>query len=166
MVSCLWLCNPMHDSPPAPLSMEFSMQEHWSRLPFPPLGIFPNQGSNLRPLCCLHWHVDSLPVAPTGKLSWWGIESNFCKGPVVEEKPSRFLNLPFSILPKGLCTNCLLFLDHCAPPHCSCLDPVLYLISLISGLCEFSTLYLLSDYIPPCYNIYYSHHFILLPLFR
>ena len=97
------------------------MQEHWSRLPFPPLGIFPNQGSNLCPLCCLHWHVDSLPVAPTGKLSWWGIESNFCKGPVVEEKPSRFLNLPFYILPKGLCTNCLLFLDHCAHPHCSCL---------------------------------------------
>ncbi|KAB0351469.1 hypothetical protein FD754_016326, partial [Muntiacus muntjak] len=29
--------------------------------------------------------------------------------------------LCFSICSAGLCTNCLLFLDHCAHPHCSCL---------------------------------------------
>ena len=28
----------------APLSMEFSRQEYWSRLPFPPLGDLPNAG--------------------------------------------------------------------------------------------------------------------------
>ena len=28
----------------APLSMEFSKQEYWSRLPFPTLGGFPNLG--------------------------------------------------------------------------------------------------------------------------
>ena len=28
----------------APLSMEFSRQEYWSRLPFPPLGDLPNPG--------------------------------------------------------------------------------------------------------------------------
>ena len=28
----------------APLSMGFSRQEHWSRLPFPPPGDFPDQG--------------------------------------------------------------------------------------------------------------------------
>ena len=30
----------------APVSMEFSRQEHWSGLRFPPQGIFPSQGSN------------------------------------------------------------------------------------------------------------------------
>ena len=28
----------------APLSMGFSQQEYWSRLPFPPLGVLPDQG--------------------------------------------------------------------------------------------------------------------------
>ena len=36
----------------APLSMEFSMQEYWSGLPFPSPGIFPTQGSNLSLLHC------------------------------------------------------------------------------------------------------------------
>ena len=35
----------------APLSMEFSRQEHWSGLPFPSPGDFPNTG--LKP-CLLH----------------------------------------------------------------------------------------------------------------
>ena len=30
----------------APLSTEFSRQEYWSGLPFPPPGDLPNQGSN------------------------------------------------------------------------------------------------------------------------
>ena len=38
----------------APLSMGFSKQEHWSGLPFPSLGIFPTQRSNLCLLCLLH----------------------------------------------------------------------------------------------------------------
>ena len=36
--SCSTLCHPMHCSPPDFLSMEFSRQEYWSRLPFPPPG--------------------------------------------------------------------------------------------------------------------------------
>ena len=43
------------------------MQEYWSGLPFPPAGIFPIQGSNLRLLCLWHWQVGSLPLAPPGK---------------------------------------------------------------------------------------------------
>ena len=35
----------------APLSMGFSRQEPWRRLPFPLQRIFPNQGTNLRLLC-------------------------------------------------------------------------------------------------------------------
>ena len=30
----------------APLSMEFSRQEYWSRQPFPSPGVLPTQGSN------------------------------------------------------------------------------------------------------------------------
>ena len=37
--SCLTLCDPMDCSPPgSSLSMEFSRQEYWSGLPFPPPG--------------------------------------------------------------------------------------------------------------------------------
>ena len=45
------------------LSMEFSRQEYWSGLPFPPLGDFPNPG--IEPRSALQ--VDSLPSKPPGK---------------------------------------------------------------------------------------------------
>ena len=41
MSGSLW---PMDCSPPAPLSMEFSRLEYWSRLPFPPPGDLPDPG--------------------------------------------------------------------------------------------------------------------------
>ena len=41
---CPTLCNPRDDSG-ASLSMEFSRQEHWSGLPFPPLGDLPSLGT-------------------------------------------------------------------------------------------------------------------------
>ena len=40
------------------LSMEYSNQKFWSRLPFLPPGNLLTQGSNL---CLLHWQTDSLP---------------------------------------------------------------------------------------------------------
>ena len=46
----------------APLSMEFSRQEYWSRLPFPSPGDLPNPGIKLRSLVSLHWQADSLPL--------------------------------------------------------------------------------------------------------
>ena len=33
--SCPTLCDPIDGSPPGPLSLGFSRQEHWSVLPFP-----------------------------------------------------------------------------------------------------------------------------------
>ena len=33
--SCPTLCDPIDGSPPGPLSLGFSRQEHWSGLPFP-----------------------------------------------------------------------------------------------------------------------------------
>ena len=43
-----------------PLSVEFSKQEYWSGLPFPPQGIFPTQGLNQHFLPFLYRPVDSL----------------------------------------------------------------------------------------------------------
>ena len=53
-----------HQAPP---SAGFCRQEYWSGLPFPPPGIFPTQGSNLRLLCLLHWQAGSSPLAPSDR---------------------------------------------------------------------------------------------------
>ena len=42
--SCPTLCDSVDCSPQAPLSMEFSRQEHWSRLPFPTSGDLSDPG--------------------------------------------------------------------------------------------------------------------------
>ena len=47
---------------PAPLSMEFSRQEYWSGLSFPPLGDFPDPGINPRSPAL----ADSLPLHHLG----------------------------------------------------------------------------------------------------
>ena len=60
--SCLSLCKVARQ---APLSMQFSRQEYWSRLPCP--SIFLTQGLNPRLLCLLHWQAISLQVVPPGK---------------------------------------------------------------------------------------------------
>ena len=46
----------------SPLSREFHRREYWSRLPFPPPGIFPTQESNPCLFCLIHWQADSLPL--------------------------------------------------------------------------------------------------------
>ena len=52
-VSRVWrFVTPWTLSHQAPLFMGFSRQEYWSRLPCPPLGHLPTQGSNLH---FLHW---------------------------------------------------------------------------------------------------------------
>ena len=48
----------------APLSMEFSRQEYWSVLPFPPPGNLPNPGIKARTPAL---QADSLPSEPPGK---------------------------------------------------------------------------------------------------
>ena len=65
--SCPTLCNPMDCSLPAPLSMGFSRQEYWSRLPCPSPGNLPNPGTELVSLTSLALAGGSLPLAPPGK---------------------------------------------------------------------------------------------------
>ena len=51
-----------------PLSMEFSRQEYWSRLPFPSPGDLPKPETKLVSLMSnLHWQAGSLPLMPPGK---------------------------------------------------------------------------------------------------
>ena len=50
----------------APLSMEFSRQEHWSRLPFPSPGSLPYPGIKPKSAAL---QVDTLPLAPPRKSS-------------------------------------------------------------------------------------------------
>ena len=49
----------------APLSMEFSRQEYWSGLPFPPSEALPNPG--IKPAVA-DWQEDSLPLSHVGSI--------------------------------------------------------------------------------------------------
>ena len=42
---CLTLCNPIDVALQTSLSMDFSRQEYWSKLPFPSPGDLPNSGA-------------------------------------------------------------------------------------------------------------------------
>ena len=61
---CLNLCDPMDRSPPTPLSMGFSQQEHWSAFHAHLQGIFLTQGSNVHLLHCrqilYHWATEEV----------------------------------------------------------------------------------------------------------
>ena len=52
----------------APLSMEFSRQEHWTRLPFPSLGDLPDPGIEPESLVCPVLQADTLPLSHQGSL--------------------------------------------------------------------------------------------------
>ena len=58
--SCPTLCNPMDYSPLGSSVHEIFQGRILERVPFPPQGIFPAQGLNLRLLCLLHQQADSL----------------------------------------------------------------------------------------------------------
>ena len=51
----------------APLSMGFSKQEYWSRLPFCPPGDLPDPGIEPASLMSPAWLAGSLSIAPPGK---------------------------------------------------------------------------------------------------
>ena len=54
---CLTLCDPMDYTHQAPLSMGFSRQEYWSRLPFSSPGDLPDPGIELRSSALLLYHL-------------------------------------------------------------------------------------------------------------
>ena len=62
---CPTLCNPMDQALP---SMGFSRQEYWSRLPCSPPGDLPDPGFEPMVPVAPVLQVNSLPLAPSGKL--------------------------------------------------------------------------------------------------
>ena len=66
--SCLTLCDPMDYSPPGYSVLEFSWQEYWSGLLFPPPGDLSKQGINSCLLQSLYWEVDPLPLSHLGSI--------------------------------------------------------------------------------------------------
>ena len=69
---CLTLTTPRTVAHQAPLSIEFSRQEYWSRLPFPSPGYLPNPGIKLRSPAV---QADSLPTELPGKHTFQDISS-------------------------------------------------------------------------------------------
>ena len=76
----LWTyCSQPFSSP-----MGFPRQEHWSGSPFPSLGVFPTQGSNLSLLHLLQANsFTSEPLGPNEQLialgvEIWEVASNLC----------------------------------------------------------------------------------------
>ena len=72
--SCPTLCNPLDCTHQAPLSMGFSRQQYWSRLPFSSARDLPNPGIEPRSPALL---ADSLPSEPTGK-SYLAFNGQYC----------------------------------------------------------------------------------------
>ena len=66
-----WLCaTPWTAAHQAPLSMEFSRQEYWSELPFPPPGDLPNPGiepESLESSCTGRWIIYQVDYSATRK---------------------------------------------------------------------------------------------------
>ena len=54
--------------------MEFSRQEHWSVLPFPPPVNLPDPGIKLTSLTSPHYQAGSLPLVPPGMVQSMGLQ--------------------------------------------------------------------------------------------
>ena len=75
-LSRVWLCaTPWTIAPQAPLSVEFSRQEYWSGLPFPPPGDLPNPGFKPESPTL---QADSLPLSHLESPSQIVVLANFC----------------------------------------------------------------------------------------
>ena len=71
---CLTLCNPVDCSQQASLSMGFSGQEYWSRLPCPPPGDLPNPGIQTMSLVSPALAGRFFTIVPPGKPHYVGKE--------------------------------------------------------------------------------------------
>ena len=100
----------------APLSMEFSKEEHWSGLPFPSPGDLPNPGIKLRSPAL---QADSVPSEQLGKptvSSFFGILSEVSKSVLLRlsytNKQKRCLYWEYNLRSKRLLQKILLTLPN------------------------------------------------------
>ena len=79
---CPTLCYWVNCNLPSPLSMDFSKQEYWSRLPFPNSGNLSSSGIEPASVALLHWQADSLSLSggPSNQLTLWKQIQNLLRG--------------------------------------------------------------------------------------
>ena len=126
--SCLTLCDPINGSPPAPQSLGFSRQEHWSRLPFPAPTDLPDPGIEpSSPNLC--------PLSPSRTPSLlWRLVSNkrdVSHLPLAEEAQGRFVPTVFQDHTGGVSLGFLIQVAHDSispglPTTPTCPPPVLW----------------------------------------
>ena len=99
---CLTLFDPMGSSLyQAPLSMRFSRQEYWSRLPFPSPGTLPDPGIEPRFPAL---QADSLPSEPLGNQ-------------ILNFKILQFFSLTIAAVTNSAYIFCLFTLSSSVSPH-------------------------------------------------
>ena len=72
--------------------MRFFRQEYCNGFPFPTPGNLPDP-RNLCPLCLLHWHMGSVPLAPPGKCIWPGLSQEIPDPSVVPQTEGEIKGL-------------------------------------------------------------------------
>ena len=87
--SCPTFCNPWTVAHQAPLTMGFSRQDYWSRLPFPPPGDLPNPGNKPRLPCLLHCRWILYPLSHQGNQTLLKSVPNAAPRPWVESETVR-----------------------------------------------------------------------------
>ena len=112
MDGCMLACPVVFDS----LTMEFSQQEYWSGLPFPPLGDLSDPGIKLASPVYPALQVDSLP------LSYWGNPFSYaCIFIIFKSHPMLHI----------LVVNCFyhlaIFCGYVSITRCKNLHPMFYL---------------------------------------
>ena len=110
---CPTLCDPMIETHQAPLSVEFSRKEYWSRLSFPTPGDLFHPGIEPCLLCLLHWQVDSLPLSQIVGVSSPYLHSIHHQVLLVL-LPNYVSNLPKFYHPHSTTTR--VFFHFCFPP--------------------------------------------------
>ena len=88
---CPTLCSPVTVAHQAPLPMEFSRQEYWSGLPFPPPGDLPNPGTEPMSPASPALAGGFLPLCHLGSLEWL-YNSQFHLWYILKSSGNRALN--------------------------------------------------------------------------
>ena len=99
----------------APLSIGFSRQEYWSRLPCSPPGDLPHPGSSSCLLCLLHWQACSLPQVPATRIQML-LNMYFMSCSSLTDTPSPLITFMWFYFCKKGCGGCIHHLQSSSQP--------------------------------------------------
>ena len=125
--SCPTLCDPMDCSKPGSSVHGIFWARILDQVAISYSRYLPDQGSNLRLLCLLHWKVDSLPLSNLGSLVFMVDAENsdkiqhplIMKSLIKENTEEKYLNLKCHWLPvqewqsRRMCTHLLQEYQNC-----------------------------------------------------